>query len=109
MQVKFVDAQEVRDGEGVVIQKFKSGQVVELNAASARHWINRGLALDVRAAAQEVREARKTAAEAAAEEGDSAESEDPAVEAAPAPAEKVSMPVANPTPPKRGRGRPRSV
>ncbi len=101
MQVKFVDAQEVRDGEGVVIQKFKAGQVAELSTASARHWINRGLALDVQAAAQEVREAQKATAEAAAE------SEDPAVEAATA--AEVSTPVANPTPPKRGRGRPPSA
>ena len=107
MQVKFVDAQEVRDGEGVVIQKFKAGQVAELSAASARHWINRGLALDVRAAAQEAREARKVTAEAVAEEGDSAESADPSVEAAPAPG--VATAKASPTPPKRGRGRPRSV
>lgn len=61
LKIKFVEAREVLDGDGVVIQRFKVGQVVELSNASARHWLNRGAALDVRAEAQAAREAVKAA------------------------------------------------
>ncbi len=101
MQVKFVDAQEVLDGEGVVIQKFKAGQVIELSTASARHWINRGLAIDIRSAVQEERATRKAAAEEAAVESDPVEKAEPAAEVATV----VPIPMSQ----KRGRGRPRSV
>lgn len=107
MQVKFVDAQEVRDGEGVVIQKFKAGQVIELSTASARHWINRGLAIDVQGAAQDAREAQKAAVEEAAAEDDPVESGTAAEKAEPVAEGMPATP--NPTPPKRGRGRPRSA
>ncbi len=87
-KIRFVDAQEVLDGEGIVIQKFRAGQVVELSNASAMHWLSRGLALDVRAEAQAAREAK------AAEPDE----------------EKVEVVAAvNPTSPKRGRGRPPSA
>ncbi len=44
MKIKFLEAREVLDGDRVVIQKFKAGQVVEMSNASALHWINRGAA-----------------------------------------------------------------
>lgn len=44
MKIKFLEAREVLDGDGAVTQKFRAGQVVELSNASARHWINRGVA-----------------------------------------------------------------
>ncbi len=47
VKVKFTDDVKVEDGDGKVIQKFRAGQVVELNGASARHWINRSLATRV--------------------------------------------------------------
>jgi len=47
MKVKFLEDREVADGEGVVYQRFKAGQVVELSNASARHWITRNAALEV--------------------------------------------------------------
>ncbi len=91
MKVKFLEAREVKDGLGVVIQKFKAGQVTELSTASARHWINRNAAVEVAGIARIVKEP-----EAAKDAPD-----DDKPEAAPA--------VADPTSPKRGRGRPRSV
>ncbi len=51
-KIRFVDAQEVKDGEGVVIQKFTAGQVVELGNASAMHWLSRGMAVEVQGASQ---------------------------------------------------------
>ncbi len=50
--IKFVEDKSVLDGEGNVTSKFKSGQVVELSTASARHWLNRGAALEVQARAK---------------------------------------------------------
>ncbi len=96
MKVKFLEAREVLDGEGMVIQKFRAGQVVELSNASARHWINRGFAFDVQAAAQAAREAEKT---------------EPTEEKVETVEEKADVTdgTVNPTSPKRGRGRPRSA
>ena len=93
MKVKFLEAREVKDGLGVVIQKFKVGEIAELSTASARHWINRSAAIEVQAIAQVVKEpeAAKTFADIGKDK----------VGAAPV--------VADPTSPKRGRGRPRSV
>ena len=86
MKVTFLDAREVKDGLGVVTQSFKSGQVIELSTASARHWINRSVAIEVRDIVRVVQE--------------------PAV----LPKSEVkTTPVVDPTSPKRGRGRPRSV
>ena len=96
MKVKFLEAREVRDGEGVVIQKFRAGQVIELSTASARHWINRGAALDVQAAAQAAREAEKV--ESTEEKVETVEEKGDATDG-----------TVNPTPPKRGRGRPPSA
>ncbi len=59
IKIKFLDAQEVKDGEGIVIESWRAGQVVELNNGSARFWLSRGLALDVQAAARESREAKE--------------------------------------------------
>ena len=59
IEVKFLEAAEVKDGGGVVIQAFKAGQVKEMSNASARHWINRGIAFDVQAAARAAREAKQ--------------------------------------------------
>ncbi len=55
IKVKFFEAQEVEDGEGIVIESFRAGQVVELTNASARFWISRGLASDVQGAARNTR------------------------------------------------------
>ncbi len=103
IEVKFGDAQEVRDGEGVVTQSLKAGQVVEMNNASARYWINRGMALDVRAAAQDARQEAKAAEEDAVADAP-VEPEKPAEVKA-----EVKTGDVDPTLPKRGRGRPRSA
>ena len=105
MKVKFLEAREVLDGEGIVIQKFRAGQVVELSTASARHWINRGFAIDVQAAAADPRmlprkeDLAHTVADKAAKG-----STEPTGEKADATDGTV-----NPTSPKRGRGRPPSA
>ncbi len=111
IKIKFLDAQEVEDGDGKVYLKFRAGQVVELNNASARFWLSRGLALDVQAVAREAREAKEAEAseqpvvetKAEADKVDASEPE--AVEEKP----EVATAAANPTSPKRGRGRPRSA
>jgi len=90
MKVKFLEAREVADGEGVVYQRFKAGQVYELSTASARHWINRSAALEVQGRAE------KPVAKLV-------KSPDTKPEA------KPDAGLTHPTFPKRGRGRPRSV
>ncbi len=106
IEIKFLEAQEVKDGEGIVIEKWRAGQVVELNNASARFWLSRGLALDVRAAAREAREARLLAAEKPpgwdvikAAPADAKEPE--AIEKKP----EVASGVVNPTSPKSGKAK----
>jgi len=47
IQIRFIRDREVRDHDQNVIQTFKAGQVKEMGAASARHWLNRGLAVEV--------------------------------------------------------------
>ncbi len=84
--IKFLEAQEVKDGEGVIIKSFRKGQVVELNNASARFWLTRSLAVDVQAEARVKREAGETKAAEA--------------KAAPAKVGKV-----NPTSPKSGKAK----
>ena len=109
MHVKFLEAREVKDGAGVVIQKFRAGQVVELSTASARHWINRNAATAIQGGklpsagpkglqskSEEGRFGAKAAKEIAPVEG---------VEEKP----EVATGNAEPTSPKRGRGRPRSA
>ncbi len=133
IKIKFLDAQEVEDGEGIVYQSFRAGQVIELNNAAARFWLSRGLAIDVQGGklpsvgprgpqskSEEGRFNDKSAKKAAETEADP---EDPygvypkAVEETPEP-EKVEATEekappktgkTNPTSPKRGRGRPRSA
>ena len=104
INVKFLGAQEVEDGEGIVIQRFRAGQVIELTNASARFWLSRGLALDVQDAARDTR----LAAEDAAEKKPEAEKPE-AVESGTADAKPEAAATVNPTSPKRGRGRPRSA
>ncbi len=87
-KIRFVDAQEVKDGEGVVYQKFKAGQVVELGNASAMHWLSRGMAVEVQGGSQPVVQLVQSGTDAKPES---------------------EPPVVSPTFPKRGRGRPRSV
>ena len=111
IKVKFLESVEVPDGEGIVIESFRKGQVIELKNASARYWTIRGIAEDVKAAA---REARLAAEEEAATEKPEAETVDAAKEKAEAvkPAEKVAAPVAakvNPTSRNSGKGKPRSA
>ncbi len=94
MNVKFLEAREVCDGEGIVYARFKAGHVYELSTASARHWINRAAAVEVQGRAKpEVKPDIKSE--------EKAEAAEETVEVATA---QVS-----PTSPKRGRGRPRSV
>ena len=52
MFVKFLEYREMEDGEGVVYEKFKAGQVYELNTASARRWITRNAAVEVKGRAK---------------------------------------------------------
>ncbi len=104
IKIKFLDAQEVKDGEGIVIERWRAGQVVELNNASARFWLRRGFALDVQDVAREVREAKE--AEKKTEPGAVVDAKEPkAIETKP----EVATGKTNPTSPKRGRGRPRSA
>ncbi len=111
IEIKFLDAQEVEDGEGKVIERWRAGQVVELNNASARFWLSRGFALDVQAVAREAREAKeaeaseKTVVKTKAEPDKVVASEPEAVEEK----SEVATAAVNPTSPKRGRGRPPSV
>ena len=90
MFVKFLEAREVADGEGVVYQRFKAGCVYELSTASARHWINRSAALEVQGRAEKP----------AAKPGKSPDTN---------PEAKPDAGLTHPTSPKRGPGRPRSV
>lgn len=107
IKIKFLEAQEVEDGEGIVIERWRAGQVVELNNASARFWLNRGLALDVQAVAREAREAKEAeakGAEASEEpvvETEADASEPEAVEEKPEPATAA----ANPTSRGSGKGK----
>ena len=93
IKVKFLGGQEVEDGEGIVIERFRAGQVVELNNASARFWLSRGLALDVQGVAREARLA-------AEEQAEPEKVEDGEVKAEPEAAAKV-----NPTSPKSGKAK----
>ena len=97
MKVKFLEAREVEDGEGIVIQKFRAGQVVELSNASARHWINRGAAVDVQAAAR--------AAKEAAEEKPEAEEPEAAEEKVAEEKAEVTTGDVDPTSPKSGKAK----
>ena len=106
IEIKFLEAQEVEDGDGKVYLKFRAGQVVKLNNASARFWLNRGLALDVQAVAREARQAKEAEAKAKEAEADKVDASEPeAVEEKP----EVAPATVNPTSPKRGRGRPPSA
>ena len=109
IKIKFLDAQEVKDGEGIVIEKWRAGQVVELNNGSARFWLSRGLALDVQGGklpadgprgpqskSEEGRFVDKTAKKS---------TETEPVEEKP----EVATGKVDPTSPKRGRGRRRSA
>ncbi len=111
IKVKFLESVEVPDGEGIVIESFRKGQVIELKNASARYWTIRGIAEDVKAAA---REARLAAEEEAATEKPEAEMGDTSKEKAePAtPVEKVTPPATakvNPTSRNFGKGKQRSA
>lgn len=45
-KIRFVQDRLVKDHTGAVIDHFKTGQVKEMGAASARHWLNRGVAVE---------------------------------------------------------------
>ena len=49
MLVKFLRDVNVRRGDGSIESEFRAGEVRELRIDSARHWINRLAALEVRA------------------------------------------------------------
>ena len=107
IEVEFLEAAEVRDGDNIVIQKFRLGQVVELSNASARHWISRNIASDVQATARDTREAKQLES---GEGEPKAKTPKPAKAKAPKLAKaKATDGTVNPTSPKRGRGRPRSA
>lgn len=44
-KIRFVADRVVKDHNGRIIDRFKQGQVVELSDASARHWLNRQIAV----------------------------------------------------------------
>ena len=100
IEIKFLEAQEVKDGEGIVIERWRVGQVVELNNASARFWLSRGLALDVQAVAREKREAKE--AEKKTESVAVVDAKEP--EATEKKSEVASA-VVNPTSPKSGKAK----
>lgn len=54
MRIEFIELKQVEDHLGNVIQSYRPGQVVELSAASARHFISRGLAREYFASPTEV-------------------------------------------------------
>ena len=43
-KIKFLENRTIQDAEG---QSFKKGSVHDVTASSARHWINRGVAVEV--------------------------------------------------------------
>ncbi len=45
--VRFLRDEEVKDHNGVVVQSFRAGEVVELSIASARRWLRRLAAEEV--------------------------------------------------------------
>lgn len=47
MKIRFIQDRVVKDHDGNVIDTFRAGQVKELAEASARHWINRGVAVEI--------------------------------------------------------------
>lgn len=53
-KIRFVQGREVKDHTGAVIERFKAGQVFavgdakgEMGEGSARHWLHRGIAVEV--------------------------------------------------------------
>lgn len=60
MKIRFTETREVKDGEGKVKTRFQAGESYELQAASARHWLNRNAAVvvDSSAASKEVTDAK---------------------------------------------------
>lgn len=53
-KIRFVEDRVVRDHNGDVIDHFKTGQVKEMGASSARHWLNRGVAVEAGARAKDL-------------------------------------------------------
>ncbi len=103
IKVKFLGAQEVEDGEGIVYQRFRAGQVVELNNAAARFWLTRGFAEEVVGRAK----APPSWPKIPKPESKKVEADEP--KAAEQKVETKAAGKLNPTSPKRGRGRPRSA
>lgn len=61
MKIRFIEDREVLDGAGRVIQAFAAGEEYDLSPPSARRWLRRRVAEEVRAAASA--EVRKTVTE----------------------------------------------
>lgn len=47
MRIRFLEDREVKDHNGLVVESFRAGEVVELSTTSARRWLKRNAAQQV--------------------------------------------------------------